>query len=160
MMRITKGAIKKNATSGSSTLRKGSLTGRIFMGDGACRDRDVGKHKEIGEPKPAAVGGGVLDRFLDFFQIVGLGGNGRKGRLSLCARCQGLGQRRDIAVGFFAVRAHLPKVFQEATGFILGELRFLGKDFRAGEAPSAFSRVTGPAIYVAAVRMDSKSQLA
>jgi hypothetical protein len=46
------------------------------MGDGARRDRDIGEHKEIGEPQAAADRGGVLDRFLDLLKIVGLGGDG------------------------------------------------------------------------------------
>jgi hypothetical protein len=52
---------------------------KIFMGDGARRDRDIGKNEEIGEPKPAADGGGVFDRFFDLLEIVGLGGDGGKG---------------------------------------------------------------------------------
>src|SRR5256885_227144 len=47
------------------------------MGDGARRDRDIGEDEEIGEPQAAADRGGVVfDRFFDFFQIVGLGGDG------------------------------------------------------------------------------------
>ena len=48
------------------------------MGDGARGDRNIGEHEEIGEPEPAADGGGVLDRLFDFFEIVGLLGDGRK----------------------------------------------------------------------------------
>ena len=63
-------------------MRKGSLTGaiqqKIFMGDGARRDRDVGENEEIGEPQATADGGGA-STFFDFFEIVGLGGDGGKG---------------------------------------------------------------------------------
>src|SRR5262245_29858495 len=39
------------------------------MGDGARRDRDIGEDEDIGEPQPAADGGGVLDRFFDLLEI-------------------------------------------------------------------------------------------
>jgi len=49
----------------------GAFQQKIFMGDGARRDRDVKEYEEIGEPQPAADGGGVLDRFFDLLEIVG-----------------------------------------------------------------------------------------
>jgi hypothetical protein len=63
-------------------IEEGQFDGafQIFMGDDASRDRDIGEDEEIREPEPAADGGGVLDRFLDFFEIVGLFGNFRQGR--------------------------------------------------------------------------------
>src|ERR1700730_16694453 len=51
------------------------------MGDGARRDRDIEEYEEIGKPEAAADGGGVFDRFFDFPEIVGLGGDGAKGRI-------------------------------------------------------------------------------
>ena len=54
----------------------GAFQQKIFMGDGARRDRDVEENEEIGEPEPAADGGGVLDRFFDLLEIVGLFGDG------------------------------------------------------------------------------------
>ena len=54
----------------------GAFQQKIFVGDGARRERDVRENEEIGEPQPAADGGRIFDRFLDFLEIVGLGGDG------------------------------------------------------------------------------------
>jgi hypothetical protein len=45
---------------------------KIFVGDGASRNRDVGENEEIGEPQAAADGGRVFDRFFNLLEIVGL----------------------------------------------------------------------------------------
>ena len=59
------------------------------MGDGARGNRDVGEDKEIGEPQPAADGGGIFNRFsiskrssaffFDLLEIIGPGGDFGKG---------------------------------------------------------------------------------
>jgi hypothetical protein len=66
------------------------------MGDGARRDRDIGKNEEIREPEPAADGGGVLDRFFDLLEIVGLGGDGGQTRRRRRGRGLVLGPPRRL----------------------------------------------------------------
>jgi hypothetical protein len=64
-------------------IEEGQLDGafqqKIFMGDGASRDCDIGENEEIREPEPAADRGCVLDGLFDLFEIVGLFGDFRKG---------------------------------------------------------------------------------
>jgi hypothetical protein len=85
----------------------GPFKQQIRMGNRARRDRDIGENKEIREPEPAADGGGVLDRFFDLFEIVGLRGDSGKGRFRHRARCRGLGRRLCFEAGFLVVSAHL-----------------------------------------------------
>jgi hypothetical protein len=59
---------------------------KIFMGDGARRDRDVGENEEIGEPEPAADRSRIFDRFFDLLEIVGLSGDGGYSGRRRCGR--------------------------------------------------------------------------
>ena len=62
-------ARKKKASSGSSILRNGSLTGSLEKEIGvrhrAGGDREIEQHEQIGEPQAPADRGRVVDRLLD-----------------------------------------------------------------------------------------------
>ena len=107
-MRNRIGARKKKASSGSSMLRNGSLTGfskkEIGVRHRARGDREIEEDEQIGEPQAAADRRRVVDRLLDRFRSSAFSANPagrasrRRGRLGLGRRRRGAAfDRRGLA---------------------------------------------------------------
>ena len=81
-MRNRIGARKNKASSGSSILRNGSLTGcskkRLLVRHRARGDRKIEQDEQIGEPEAPADRRRVVHRLLDRLEVVGLGGDRRE----------------------------------------------------------------------------------